>query len=554
MDFETLDKVFLKQLKNRNKGAVSAVIFDDEKIIKSFYDGYLDKQKKITPKDDSLFMIGSNTKVMTALGIFRLYEEGKLKLDDPITEFIPEFSVKSRMGEYDVTIENLLMHRAGIQCDLYDYFIDSGKKYEDIVESLKDSYRIAKPGTMFAYSNLGYTLLGIIIERISGKTYQEYLEEVLFRPMGMEVYFGMESELPESVSDRIARSYSKTGKRMSDELGVLIPAGSSTYTTLDTIVKMGQLLMNDGLYEGEQFYQKETIQLMKSLKIDDELDETLVNAGYGQLHHAMPLKYETGRILGHGGNTLYHHSCFNYLDDEKIGIVVFTNFEQGAALSHRLEEALMNAYLKEAGFKEKEKKEDVYVPFEPKDYVRRYDSTMGPIEFKVSDKGGLYTKIKNIVFDLRLNEEGWLCAKARPIWTKLPVIADSLKDMKFLQAKYFGRDVLIVGQRGLRQAVGDLYTEPAANTRWLKAIGDYKVEDKQMKMIVSRLSLRLKEGDMILTCHMSDEKLDYYLSCINESEAIVRGFGRNSGQTVFLKEEDGKFCIYADGIRAVRTK
>ena len=73
-----LEEVFKKECGRKNKGAVSTVIFDNEKILYSFYDGLIDKEKKIAPQADSLYMIGSNTKVFTALGIFRLLEDGKL--------------------------------------------------------------------------------------------------------------------------------------------------------------------------------------------------------------------------------------------------------------------------------------------------------------------------------------------------------------------------------------------------------------------------------------------------------------------------------------------
>ena len=222
---DVLEEAFLKAIGKKNKGAVSAVIFDNEKILRSFYDGFINKEKKLSPRQDSLFMIGSNTKVFTSLGIFRLLEDGKLKLEDPITDYIPEFSVKSRIGEYPVTIENLLMHRGGIQCDLYRFFVDENSSYEEVAEGLKDTYRTSVPGEMFAYSNLGYSLLGIIEERISGKPYVEFLKEVLFDPLGMEVYYAVEKQLPESLADRVAHCYDKKGKRCEDMAGRMYPAG-----------------------------------------------------------------------------------------------------------------------------------------------------------------------------------------------------------------------------------------------------------------------------------------------------------------------------------------
>ena len=547
-----LNEAFAKGVKGKNKGAVSAVIFDNEKILYSFYDGFIDKEKKLAPKDDSLFMIGSNTKVMTALGIFRLYEDGKLSLDDPITKFIPEFSVKSRIGEYTITIENLLMHRAGIQCDLYEYIVGTKHKYTDIIDGLKETYMTSAPGTMFSYSNLGYTLLGIVLERASGKKYTDFLQEVLFAPLGMEVYFLRENELPSSVSERIARSYDKKGKHTLDTLGTMLPAGSNTYTRIGDLAKIGQLLMNDGRLGEVQLYKPETIQLMKTLKVMDELDNEMSVVGYGLIHHGMSLDYETGRILGHGGDTMYHHSSFDFLPDEKIGVIVFTNFLTGSGLSRKLAKDLFNTYLKEAGFPQKKKTSEKYVSFDPKDYVKTYDSILGPIRFKVDNKGQLTTVLQKITFTLKKNEEGWLVASPKSLIGKLPPLSNSLKGLKFKQATYLGREILLLEQRGTSGAIGDLYREPGVNSAWLKALGTYKLVDKRFKGLFDKAVLKLQDGGVVVAVSEEGSTINYYLDVVNETEATVKGFGRNTNQTAFLRKVGDTYELSIDGITSVR--
>ena len=549
-----LEEVFKKETGRKNKGAVSAVIFDNEKILYSFYDGLIDKEKKIAPQADSLYMIGSNTKVFTALGIFRLLEDGKLKLDDPITKYIPEFSVKSRIGEYPVTIENLLMHRGGIQCDLYEYFVKKDRSYRDVVEGLQQTYRAAVPGEMFAYSNLGYALLGIIEERISGKPYVEFMKEVLFDPLGMEVYYDQEQELPESLGDRVARSYGRFGNRKQDVLRNIHPAGSCTYATIESLALVGMLLMNDGVCKGIRLYKEETIQLMKTLKINDELDETLACVGYGLFHHALDLEYRTGRTLGHGGDTIYHHSYFEFLPEEKIGVIVYTNFEAGGLLCRKIGDALFNAYLKEAGFTKKEKAERKYVSFDPKEYVGKYDALPAPIEFKIDSRNRLCTTLRNVPFVLKKDEDGWLCGETNALWTKLPPIAKKLKGIRFLQTSYYGHDVLVVEQKGIRGVIAERYKTPNVNTAWLKAIGTYACKEKDYKELLQKAQLQLKEGEPVLTLFEEGQKIDCCLDIVNETEAIVKGFGRNAKQTVEQRNDGGKYSILIDGTLLSRNR
>ena len=553
VSYESLNNVFLKTLKNKNKGAVSAVFFNGEEILYSFYDGFINKEKKLPPREDSLFMIGSNTKVMTSLGLFRLIEDGKLSLDDPITKFIPEFSVKSRMGEYPVTVENLLMHRAGIQCDLYPYIIGNDHKYTDIIPALKNTYRTSVPGTMFAYSNLGYTLLGIVLERCGGKPYTQFLQDELFAPLGMEVYFCGEDDLPAEAADRVAHSFDRKGKRTRDALGTLIPAGSNTYTTLPSLVRIGQLLMNDGRCGDVQLYKPETIELMKTLKTGDELDNIVACGGYGLLHHSLSLDYETGRVLGHGGNTTNHHSVFNFLPDEKIGFIAFANFENAPSLEKKLETGMFNEYLKEEGFRKKENRTET-VEFDPGDYAGRYNTSMGRLEFKPDDRGELTARISGLPVTLQLDSDGWLEVRPGAVWTKLPPIAKQLEGIRFREAEYYGRKVLLAQQRGTVAVVGETYYVPQVNHAWLEALGTYKTDNKKYRDLFRKAVLSLKEGDLILTLYVEGEKAEMALSVINDREAVNMGFGRNMKETMFLRKKDGKTFLTVEGVELTRTK
>lgn len=111
-----LDKICKK---HRLVGA-NVALYDSERIVYSFNYGYANKEQQIKSTNDSLYMIGSNTKVMTAVCILKLMEEGVLSLDDDVRKFIPEFEVKSRFTYDKISISDLLMHKSGLVCDLYN--------------------------------------------------------------------------------------------------------------------------------------------------------------------------------------------------------------------------------------------------------------------------------------------------------------------------------------------------------------------------------------------------------------------------------------------------
>lgn len=548
-----LEEQFRKKIRGKNKGAISAVIFDDQKILFSFHDGWIDKEKRLPPREDSLFMIGSNTKVLTSLGIFRLVEDGVLKLEDPITKYIPEFSVKSRIGEYEITVENLLMHRAGIQCDLYPYISGSHYHYTDIIDALKDTYRTSVPGTMFSYSNLGYALLGIIIERASGTPYPEFMQEKLLSPLDMEVYFQREEDLPDSVRDRVARSYDRNGKRVIDPLGVLVPAGSNTYTTLESLAKIGQLFMNEGVYKGKRLYKKETLQRMRTLKIQDEWDKELAIVGYGLYYRRFNPSYVTEQPIGHGGATVYHHSSFDLLPDSKAGIIVFSNFETARPVVNAVESDLFDTYLGELGFTKKTRKRAGYPSFDPNRYVKKYDTMFGPLDFTVSEKGQLVTNFAGTPLLLRLDNQGWLKPFPLPDAATGKRLPKSLRDTRLCQTSYCGTPVLIAEQAGVKTVIGQQYEDPLVSPLWLDALGTYLYPDRTYDWAIEKAVLSLSDGKLVLSLTIENVDNVVYLSAVNDTEAIVKGFGRNMKETVFLRKIDDRYTLTVMGLTLEHT-
>ena len=131
------------------------------------------------------FRLGSVTKQFTAMAIMQLQEDGLLSIDDPLSKFIPDYPDGDR-----ITIQHLLTHTSGIP-NLLDFpELENIKKnktpVEEIIEIFINEPLEFTPGEKYQYSNSGYTLLGYIIEKVSGKTYEEYLKENIFIPLNMK--------------------------------------------------------------------------------------------------------------------------------------------------------------------------------------------------------------------------------------------------------------------------------------------------------------------------------------------------------------------------------
>ena len=175
-------------------GAAALVARDGEIV---FLDaiGMADLELVVALAPDMVFEIGSITKQFTATAIMMLGEEGKLSVSDPITRHLPDYP---SYGD-DITIEHLLTHTSGIvsYTGIPGYMNTEVRKdltVQQLIDVFKDLPVEFAPGERYAYNNSGYILLGAIIEAASGKSYDEYLSEHIFEPLGMkDSYYGCSS-------------------------------------------------------------------------------------------------------------------------------------------------------------------------------------------------------------------------------------------------------------------------------------------------------------------------------------------------------------------------
>ena len=179
------DKVLNEEFKINETGAVALVSRNGKIIYKKAF-GMANLELNVPMNPDNIFRIGSITKQFTAVAILQLAEQGKLDIKDDIRKFIPGYPTQGNT----ITIEHLLTHTSGIQdfTAIKGNVNRSATDYtpKEMIDYFKDQPVRFAPGTRYEYSNLGYFLLGYIIEHITGKTYAQYVEENIFLPLGMK--------------------------------------------------------------------------------------------------------------------------------------------------------------------------------------------------------------------------------------------------------------------------------------------------------------------------------------------------------------------------------
>jgi len=180
------DKLAAETLSQTGAAGFSVAVARDGKVILSKGYGLAEAEHDVEANGDTMFRVGSITKQFTAAAIMRLVEQGRLGLDDSITTHLPGYNTQGRV----ITIRHLLTHTSGIKCytDLKQIMVDAPEREfgrQELLDMVQNEPLAFEPGAESEYCNTGYYLLGMIVEKVSGKDYCEYLQDEFFGPLGL---------------------------------------------------------------------------------------------------------------------------------------------------------------------------------------------------------------------------------------------------------------------------------------------------------------------------------------------------------------------------------
>jgi CubicO group peptidase (beta-lactamase class C family) len=197
----------LSQLNQEEAFSGNVLISERGKIIyeKSF--GYANAENRTPFTENTIFLTGSVAKTFTAVALLKLKERGKLNLDDPVTKYLPELSYKN------VTLRHLLAHTSGLlEYQSEEIIKEIAGKGVDNAELVKvfarlNPKQVFEPGTKWEYSNTNYILLALIVEKVSGKSFPQFVGENIFVPAGMTRSFVSISNIPDTLKKEVASGY-----------------------------------------------------------------------------------------------------------------------------------------------------------------------------------------------------------------------------------------------------------------------------------------------------------------------------------------------------------
>ncbi len=325
----SIDEYIQSRVKYDHFSGSVLVARDGEILLKKAY-GLANVEHNIPNSPQSIFRLGSVTKQFTAMAILQLQEAGKLRVDDPISRYLPDYP----NGDH-ITIHHLLTHSSGIaeHTDEHEFFDWAKQPHtpDEIIAWFKDKPLDFPPGTQVSYSNSGYILLGKIIEEVSGQTYEDYINERIFEPLNMS-NSGYEHDEHES-SNWTVGYHSLPGSsgghaEKAKYLHMSIPyAAGALYSTVEELYIWDQALRTEVL--------------VSRSALDSMFTPHLGGAGYGWF---IDPSAGTLTIAEHGGGIFgYRSHILRYIEDEAV-IIILSNLENAPVdrIAHTLKRMLFD--------------------------------------------------------------------------------------------------------------------------------------------------------------------------------------------------------------------
>lgn len=334
-----LDGLVPLQLKaNDIAGATVAVVKNGQVLFARGY-GYADvKEKRPVSAEETLFRPGSVSKLFTWTAVMQLFEQGKLDLDRDVNDYI-DFKIPDAFGK-PITLKNLLTHTPGFEEQVKDLFSDSGTP-PPLGQYLKTHIpqRIYPPGTVPAYSNYGAALAGYIVERVSGKPFNDYVDENIFKPLGMTRSTFVQP-LPPALSGLMSSGYNAASDGAKEFEVVNVPPAGSLSSTATDLARFITAHLQDGQFGDVRILKPETARLMHSRLFG--LDDAANAMAYGFYEESR----NAHRIIGHAGDTQYFHSDSHLVLDAGVGFFVSYNSAGKGSASPRtvLWESFLDRY------------------------------------------------------------------------------------------------------------------------------------------------------------------------------------------------------------------
>lgn len=337
-----LDSMINKAMNNWEiPGFAVVVVKDGETVLMKGY-GTRALGSSLSINEGTYLQIASNTKLFTAYTIGMLVDDGRLNWDDPVIKHIPEFKLPDPMVAKNIAIDDLLTHRSGLTELIPGGIRNPDYTIEDLLIELEDTPLSTRFRARNHYSQVGMALLGEIVARASGMSWEKFLQTRIFEPLEMEASYSSNTDFtekvgnPEEVENIMKPAVKKDGKFSMGSwqyigTGSLYAPAGGIITNMSNMATWIQFLLSNGMKDGQQLISSNALHEIRAPRIPADFSSynipwscfhpcaELVNAGFGHIS----FEHRGKRVISHNG--AWMGSVIAIMPGENIGVGIFPN-------------------------------------------------------------------------------------------------------------------------------------------------------------------------------------------------------------------------------------
>ena len=494
--------------------------------------GHANRSRRTPATPDTVFSAGSLAKPFTALAVMQLAAAGRIDIDRPLRTYLPELAIRSRFAAASLpTVRNVLTHHAGFPTDLTKGMW-SDAALTSVTAALGEEYMAFPPNLVFSYSNVGYTLLGHAVQRITGEPYALYMDRAIFGPLGMtRTAVGLSPDL----EPRLAQGY-RDGREVR-RLPIRDLPALGLYTTAADLGRfMRAIFSGEPKVIAERIWRTMLEPQNRTVALDLHI---MVGLGWFLEAGTIP---GAGLVARHGGTTLAYSSELILLPEQRLGVAVLANSRDSRTVVATLAEEIL-ARLLEAKVAEPSR-------LTARISRKLHQARLADIEGSYATDFGLVVIdpekhqmcacLMEQVFDLIEYPDGWFGLATA---TSLPDAMGPLVGAQFRAEQIGGREVIVATTSDQRIVLGEKVAASAIPTAWVERVGKYELLNPDDGFPLTDPQLQIRQGRLCMSYKLpmlSDQAIQVPLQPVSDTEAIILGLGRTRGETLRAVTANGE--------------
>lgn len=547
-----------EQMEAEKIPGLSIALVDDQQVLWSAGFGYADVATRVPAGADTIYPTGTLTMTLTAAAVMQLADRGMVDPDDGIERALPEFSMRHRLASTPrITPRQLMTHHAGLPAmRLNGMWTRKPESLERLVSRLREEYLAGVPGEVHAPSHLGYSVLGRMIEVVSGQPFEAYMRAELLARLGMR---DSSFRLADLERARLAKGYWR-GQAETETLAVRDTPAAGLYSTVNDLARFVQMLFADGEWGGRRIVSASTVRdLWRAQNERVELDlDTRVGLGWrlsGIRLNGAP------RVVWQYGSSPIGRGRMVVLPESKLAVIVLGNSSGGArALEKVSEEAL--AMLLEG---RESPKEAVLVhaavpergAVSGEEFAGHYASMVGLVTV-TAEGARVRAAMLSKLFGLDPRPDGLYDIDYRLLGF-LPISFGVLKEVSIQPARLQGRRYAIVRYRDHVLRFAQHFEPVPITPAWQTRLGEYQVTGRDALLdLIEMKPLRLVHEDGVLYFRYRwpgwlGLVVQVPVRPVSDTELVLEGNGWLMGDTIRVVRMGGEERLIYSGYELRRT-